>query len=149
VLDRSDTSAIAEADAAVVRVKVLDITKTPPVYEEVEVAPGESQTILPDTPLESTITAAGAETSEEEGEARAASDAVSLHLLKGVQGGVQVGLGRTTAGATVAAEPEATKPRQPTSPLPATGGTDVPLLILVLGIALVAGVLVARRVIRH
>jgi hypothetical protein len=149
VLNRSDASATAEADAAVVRVKVLDITKTPPVYEEVEVAPGESQTILPDTPLESTITAAGAETSEEEGEARAASDAVSVHALKGVEGGIQVALGRTTAGATVAAETVEPKPRQPTSPLPATGGTDVPVLILVLGAALIAGVLVARRVTRH
>jgi hypothetical protein len=147
VLNQSDVSATAEAEAALVRVKVLDITKNPPEYEVIEVAPGETQTILPDTPLESTVTAADSVTSEEEGEARAAADAVSLHLLKGVEGGAQIALARTTAGATVAVEqPEdSIKPRQPTEPLPATGGTDFPVLLLLLGVTLVAGVLIARR----
>jgi hypothetical protein len=153
VLDRSKVTADAEADAALVRVKVLNITESPPVYEVIEVAPGETQTILQGTPLESTIVAADSQTDVKDGSARAASDAVSLHLLKGVEGGIELGLARTTAATTVAQEePEEgnePKPRQPTEPLPATGGTDFPVLLLVLGVALAAGILVARRLIRH
>jgi hypothetical protein len=149
VFDKGDASATAEAEAALVRVKVLDITQTPPAYEVIEVAPGETQTILPDTPLESTIVAADSTTAEEDGEARAASDAVSLHLLKGVEGGIEVALARTTAGVTVSQETDQVKPRQPTDPLPATGGTDFPVLLLVIGIAAGIGALVARRVVRR
>jgi hypothetical protein len=151
VLDQSEVSATGEASAALVRIKVLDITQTPPAYEVIEVAPGETQTILQGTPLESTITAADTAIEEEPGTARVASDAVSLHLLKGVEGGIQLGLARTTAAATVAEEvPEdEVKPREPTEPLPATGGTDFPVLLLVLGVAVLAGVLLVRRLVRH
>lgn len=151
VLDQSEVSATGEASAALVRIKVLDITQTPPAYEVIEVAPGETQTILQGTPLESTITAADTAIEEEPGTARVASDAVSLHLLKGVEGGIQLGLARTTAAATVAEElPEdEVKPREPTEPLPATGGTDFPVLLLVLGVAVLAGVLLARKLVRH
>lgn len=151
VINTREVSAQAEAKAALVRVKVLNITETPPVYEVIEVAPGESRTILPGTPLESTIIAGDSATDEKEGVARAASDAISLHLLKGVEGGIQLGLARTTAAATVVQDkPEDdVKPREPTEPLPATGGTDFPVLLLVFGMALGAGLLAVRRLIRH
>ncbi len=130
-LDAQSLEADAAAEAALVKVFVRDITQYPDtVYEEVELpVPGQSVTILPDTPLESTITAASADTEVTDTTALAASDAVTLHLLKGAEfeGGIQLGLARTTAAASFEAQEVEPSPSvAPTTrePLPATGGKD-------------------------
>lgn len=140
---RSDASASAAASASVVTIKVRDITQTKPTYEEIPVAPGQSVTILEGTPAESTITAAGAEKKEGPGSAVAAADAVRIHLLKGVQGGIVVGLGRATAAVT-GKEVRPQQPKPAGRVLPRTGGTN--LIWLALALIAAAGVaLVLRR----
>lgn len=140
---KADASSSAESTAAIVNVKVRDITQTQPTYQEIPVAPGQSVTILEGTPAESTITAAVATKEEKSGSAVAAADAVRLHLLKGVEGGVQLGLGRATAAVTGrAVKPDV--PRPAAQQLPRTGGTNLVWLAFALIVA--AGVvLVVRR----
>ncbi|MDQ3963358.1 MAG: hypothetical protein M3277_05535 [Actinomycetota bacterium] len=136
--------ATAAADPALVTVKVRDITKPEPTYVTITVAPGETQTVLAGTPAESTITAADSTVEEDGSSARAVADAVRLHLLKGVNGGVTLALAR----ATVAVSGDSVQPTGPTEkapePLPLTGGIDrgVPALLL-LGLTVV--VLALRR----
>lgn len=146
-IDKATTTADAAASAALVTVKVRDVTSPTPKYVEVSVAPGQSVTVLAGTPAESTISAASSSTDEAEGRASAAADAVGLHLLKGVNGGIRVGLGRTTAGVSVDAVAE-TLPnvqKKPPTALPVTGGGlpfgGIGLVLLVAA----AGSLVARR----
>lgn len=143
--DKKTTTADSAASAALVTVKVRDVTSPEPKYVEVSVAPGQSVTVLQGTPAESTITAASSSTDKGEGRAAAAADAVGLHLLKGVNGGVRVGLGRTTAGVSVEADEEPPAQKKSPTPLPVTGG-GLPFsgiaLILLLG---AAGTLVVRR----
>lgn len=136
----------ADADAATVVVKVRDITQYPDVvYQEQRIAPDQTLIILPGTPLESTITAAVAQHEISEGSARAASDSARAHLLQGdeFQGGIQLGVARTTAGASIAQEVVPTPP--PTEePLPATGRDDRTGFALVL-ILLALALLLSRR----
>lgn len=143
--DNRNANATAAASAAVVTVKVRDITKPEPTYVEVSVAPGESYTVLEGTPAESTIEAATATVEENGTDARAVANAVRLHLLKGVNGGVALSLGRATA----AAKAEVVKPappirNAPPEPLPFTGGIDRTLPALGL-IGLAALAYVVRR----
>jgi LPXTG-motif cell wall-anchored protein len=141
--------AVAEADAspAIVTVKVRDITTLKPTYTEIPVAPGQSQTVLEGTPLESTIVAAAADVSNEGTKAAAAADAVRLELITGVQGGIHLALGRTTAAAQIQPAPERPQP-QPgppdEDPLPVTGGSSA---LLPVGIVLIlaAGVVIWIR----
>jgi|GEM_PF-5265438 hypothetical protein len=147
-IDKATTAADATASAALVTVKVRDVTSPTPKYVEVSVAPGQSVTVLNGTPAESTISAASSSTDEAEGRASAAADAVSLHLLKGVDGGIRLGLGRTTAGVSVDSVEEETPPvvqKKPPTSLPVTGGAlpfgGVALVLL----AAAAGTLVVRR----
>lgn len=121
----------ATADAAVVKVFVRDITQYPDiVYQEVPVDPDQGATILPDTPLESTIMAGAQSTQVTDDTALAASDSISLHLLQDpmFEGGLRLGLARTTAAA--AFELQEAQPSPSPSPsvadktLPATGGKD-------------------------
>jgi hypothetical protein len=142
-VDRTTAASHAAASPAIVTVKVRDITKVKPTYVEISVTEGQSVTILEGTPAESTITAAGATTEEGDGEARAAADAVSLHLLKGIQGGVRISLGRTTATGSVNVV-KAAPPAPPEEVLPVTGGRDWTPLGLGL-IVLAAVALIARR----
>jgi hypothetical protein len=145
-VDTEKATAEAAADPAIVRIKVRDITQLKPTYTEIPVAPGQSQTVLEGTPLESTITAANSEISNEGTKAAASSAAVRLDLIKGVQGGIQLALGRTTAAAQVqpAAEPPEPETQPDTEPLPVTGGNSLwPKLGLLLVIA--AGVVVWIR----
>ena len=128
-------------------VKVRDVTSPTPKYVEVSVAPGQSVTVLQGTPAESTITAASSSTEEGEGRATAAADAVSLHLLKGVNGGIRLALGRTVAGVTADTTEETTPPvqKKPPTSLPVTGGAlPFGTLALVLLVS-AAGTLVVRR----
>ena len=125
-IDTKKASAEAAADPAIVRIKVRDITQVKPTYTEIPVAPGQSQTVLEGTPLESTITAASSEIANEGTKAAASSAAVRLDLLKGVQGGIQLALGRTTAAGQIQAAPEPEPQPQPEpEPLPVTGGNSV------------------------
>jgi LPXTG-motif cell wall-anchored protein len=140
---KTDAHSNAEATAAIVTVKVRDITQTKPTYQEVSVSPGQEVTVLEGTPAESTISAATATKKESEGSAVAASDAVRLHLLKGVQGGVKIGLGRTTAAVSGAVSRAAPPERAPRV-LPQTGARN--LTLIALGLLLLAAVVfVVRR----
>ena len=141
-LDRA--KADGAADPALVRVKVRDITKLEPTYVEVEVAPGQTVTLLEGTPLESTITAAAGTTEVKGTRVAAAADAVRLHLLKGVQGGLALAVGRATAAASVEAVAAERLPRPP-EVLPQTGARDLTWWAFgLLALALVLGV-VRRR----
>lgn len=141
-LNTKNAQATSAASPALITVKVRDITKPEPTYVEVSVAPGQTVTVLQGTPAESTITAADATTTEEGNSAAAAADAVRLHLLKGVNGGLVLGLGRATA----AVNGEVVKPVPPVkkAPLPFTGGIDRTLPALGL-IALALSAVAARR----
>lgn len=143
-LNTKNAQARSAASPALVTVKVRDITKPEPTYVEVSVAPGETVTVLEGTPAESTITAADATTKEDGNSAAAAADAVRLHLLKGVNGGVVLGLGRVTA----AVNGEVVKPAPPVrrDPLPFTGGIDMTLQALGLIVLAVGAAVLRRRV---
>jgi LPXTG-motif cell wall-anchored protein len=149
IANKATAVATSAASAAIVTVKVRDITKPDPTYVEVAVAPGQTVTVLEGTPAESTITAANAVTSKDAEGAKAAADAVRLHLLKGVNGGLKLGLSRSTAAATVAAVEGKTVTRPaPKAPrvLPHTGANDMTLPAI--GILLLAGVafVIRRRI---
>jgi hypothetical protein len=141
---KADASSSSEASAAIVTVKVRDITKLEPTYTEIPVAPGQTVTILQGTPAESTISAAAATTKETKGSAVAGADAVRLHLLKGVQGGLKVGLGRATAAVNAKQVAPQQQARPPVA-LPATGGTDLRWLGLVLVVGALAALALRRR----
>ncbi|MDQ3956461.1 MAG: hypothetical protein M3285_13035, partial [Actinomycetota bacterium] len=121
----------ATADAAAAKVFVRDITQYPDiVYEEVPVDPdNQGTTILPNTPLESSIRAGAESTEVTTDTALAASDAISLHLLQDpmFEGGLRLGLARTTAAAAFELQEVQPSPSPSPSvgePLPATGGKD-------------------------
>lgn len=143
-IDRLSADARSDATAALVTVKVRDITQAKPTYISQSVAPGQTVTILAGTPAESTITAAAATKEEKPGSALAAAEAVRLHLLKGVQGGVKLGLARATAAATVEAAPAVAPKTQPNAKvLPQTGARDVTFIAL--GLLILAGVAIVLR----
>lgn len=143
-IDNLSATASSDATAALVTVKVRDITQVKPTYQSISVAPGQTVTILQGTPAESTITAAAATKEEKPGSAVAAADAVRLHLLKGVSGGLKLGLARATAAASAEAKPLAVRAENPPKVLPQTGADDVTLLAL--GALALAGVaLIVRR----
>jgi hypothetical protein len=120
---------------------VRDITKVQPTYTEVPVAPGQSQTVLEGTPLESTVVVAASDIENQGTKAAASSAAVRLDLIKGVQGGIQLALGRTTAAAQVqAASGTGPQPAPDDDPLPVTGGNSA---WLKLGVVLLLGAGVA------
>lgn len=139
-LDKLSASATGAASAAIVTVKVRDITKPEPTYVVVPVTHGETYTVLENTPAETTIVAADSIVEEDGNTAAAAADAVRIHALKGINGGVSLAFARATA----AVEGDRVLPAPPVKPapepLPLTGGTDmtVPALVLILlaGIAL-------------
>lgn len=143
---KADASSSASASASIVTVKVRDITKLEPTYTEIDVAPGQTVTILEGTPAESTISAAAATTKESKGSAVAGADAVRLHLLKGVQGGLKLGLGRATAA--VNGKQVAAQAQRPPVALPATGGTDLRWLALILVVGALTALALRRRVTR-
>ncbi|HJR44758.1 MAG TPA: LPXTG cell wall anchor domain-containing protein [Actinomycetota bacterium] len=136
-VDKLSAASDSDSTAALVTVKVRDITKVEPTYTEVPVAPGQTVTILEGTPAESTITAAVATKESREGSAVAAADAVRLHLLKGVSGGVKLGLARATAAVT--AKPKVLGQVNDPDPrvLPMTGARDATLIAL--GLLILAG----------
>lgn len=148
-VDKVTAASTSAASPALVTVRVRDITKPKPTYVEVSVAPGETVTVLAGTPAESTITAADSTTEQSPGSARAVAQAVRLHLLKGVNGGVELGLAGSTAAATANIEKapappaDVVKGRPPTT-LPLTGARDVSLMALAM-LVTAAGVFALRR----
>lgn len=144
-VDAVSASAGSDATAALVTVKVRDITQVKPTYEEIPVAPGQTVTILQGTPAESTITAAAATKESKPGSALAAADAVRLHLLKGVSGGLKLGLARATAAASVEKTQPSVKAKNPPNAkvLPQTGARDVTFIAL--GLLILAGVAIVIR----
>lgn len=142
--DEATASATGAASAALVTVKIRDITKPEPTYVEVSVAPGETITVLAGTPAESTIVAADSTVEENGSSAAAAADAVRLHLLKGVNGGVTLAFARSTAAVKGAVVKPAPPIKKAPETLPVTGGTDLifPALVLLLGAGLT---LILRR----
>jgi LPXTG-motif cell wall-anchored protein len=103
-------------------------------------------TILPGTPLETTINVAGGTaTTNPDGSATATSDGVSVQALKGLPGGgitlqlahAEAAVNGTKAVATPAPTPVAVTPR---GELPRTGGTPwLPIAgAVLLGIAVIA-----------
>lgn len=145
-VNRLTAASTSAASPALVTVKVRDITSPTPKYVEVSVAPGETVTVLAGTPAESTITAADSTTEQAQGSASAVADAVRLHLLKGVNGGVTLALAGANAAATadvVKAAPPVTQNRPPRV-LPLTGARDTSLLALGL-MSLAAGAVLVRR----
>ena len=146
-IDKVSAQAGSDATAALVTVKVRDITKVKPTYIEQSIAPGQTVTVLEGTPAESTITAAAATKEEKPGSALAAADAVRLHLLKGVQGGIKLGLARATAAATVEAAPAVQPKTEPRAKvLPQTGARDVTFIALGLLILAGAAIVLRRRI---
>jgi len=147
-IDTDKATAQAAASPALVTVRVRDITQDEPTYIEQSVAPGETITVLENTPAESTITAADSTTDVDGGSARAAADAVRLHLLKGVEGGLKLGLARATAAAAVKSAVKPAPPLKKPEPLPVTGGTD--LTWPAIGLIAAAGALsvIRRRFVR-
>jgi hypothetical protein len=145
-LDKLSATAAGAASAALVTVKVRDITKPKPTYVEVSVAPGETVTVLEGTPAESTIVAADSTVSEDGNEAAAAADAVRLHLLKGVNGGVSLALARSTAAVQGNRVLPAPPIKKAPEVLPLTGGTDATIPALALILAAGAALLLRRRV---
>ncbi|MGI8773497.1 MAG: LPXTG cell wall anchor domain-containing protein [Actinomycetota bacterium] len=146
-VNRATADSASAASPALVTVKVRDITSPTPKYVEVSVAPGQTVTLLQGTPAESTITAADSTTEQSPGSARAVADAVKLHLLKGVNGGVKLGI----AGANAAAEAEVIDPKLPVPPakrpprtLPVTGAENMTIVAVVMMLA-AAGVFGLRR----
>lgn len=122
--DNGSASASGAASAAIVTVKVRDITKPEPTYVEVSVAPGETVTLLAGTPAETTIVAADSTVEENGTSATAVAAGVRVHALKGVNGGVALSLGRTSSavnGKQVLSKPPVTKAPKV---LPFTGGID-------------------------
>ena len=143
-LDEDTAQATSAASAAIATIKVRDITKPEPTYVTIPVSVGETVTVLEGTPAETTIVASDSSVQEDGNSAAAAADAVSIHALKGVNGGVSLALARATA----AVQGNAVKPAPPIKkapePLPLTGGTNLifPALSLLLGAGVV---LVLRR----
>ena len=144
-LDEATATATGAASAAIVTIKVRDITKPEPSYVTIPVSVGETVTVLEGTPAETTIVASDSTIEENGSSAAAAADAVSIHALKGVNGGVSLAFARSTAAVKgTAVKPAAPIVKKAPEPLPLTGGTDLifPALVLLLGAGVV---LVIRR----
>lgn len=147
-VNKATAEAVSAASPALVTLKVRDITSPTPKYVEVSVAPGQTITVLQGTPAESTIVAADSTTEQVDGRASAVADAVRLHLLKGVNGGVKLALAGANAAASVdvvkSAPPVPSTQNRPPKTLPVTGGTDMTGLAALMVLA-AGGALAYRR----
>ncbi|MEA2516862.1 MAG: hypothetical protein QOG16_700 [Actinomycetota bacterium] len=146
-VDDANAAATAAASAALVTVKVRDITKPEPTYVEISVAPGKTETVLEGTPAETTITAADSTIEENGSSARSSADAVRIHALKGINGGVAIAL----AGSKAAVQGKVVKPaapikQAPPETLPLTGATDMTIPALFLFLAAGVAFVIRRKV---
>lgn len=162
VYDRNTGVATPSYDAALVTVRVA-----PPLTNllgggvtELKVAPGETLTILENTPLESTIVVADGSTTRDPatGAVRAVADGVKLDLLKGLgsttglgKGGILLELAHSEAGVRgvvptqVLSESFRAAAPRPTE-LPRTGGAAV---LPLLGGGFLVAALGVRRLFGH
>jgi hypothetical protein len=152
--DRGTGTATPDFTAALVTIDLLPSVLAklglPDTLKHIELAPGQTQTILAGTPLQSTITIAnGTKQVLPDGTAKATADGVSLKLLQGLgasslsamDGGVVLQLSHSEA--EVAGAPGVATPQVlAQSSLPRTGGTPwIPMA----GIGILAVALVGRR----
>jgi hypothetical protein len=139
-----ETSAEADFDPALVRIRIFDPTTGG--YDEIPVAPGQSQCIpgIEGTPLETCITVGGGETVVEGAGAAAAAAGVSIRALADPLPTLQLSLAAAEAAVAAAPAPAPEPTPTPTPPppapqpdLPRTGtGLLVPSLgLLTLGTA--------------
>jgi hypothetical protein len=110
---------------------------------DIDIAPGISKTILENTPLESTISVAAGSTSQsaDKRAAGAEADGVALHLLKGVNGGINLVLAHAEAsvGGQLATKTPVVNAVELPRQLPRTGGPSPWVPGLAVGILIVAG----------
>ncbi|MGH9165865.1 MAG: hypothetical protein ACRDZW_10190, partial [Acidimicrobiales bacterium] len=118
--DRASGKSTPTVDPSLVTIK-LGATDLLPVTE-IKIPVGTSQTILQGTPLESDIiVAAGRNVTNPDGTVGAIADGVRLNLLKGLSGGIELGLAHAEAG--VGGALAQVTPLIPNIELPRTGGT--------------------------
>jgi hypothetical protein len=145
-----------DGDATPATVRIFNPQSEDPQnpYEEIEIDPDQSQVLFADTPLQSTVSVGGVQTAEEEGCIQTQSAGFSLNLAEEQEGGLDLRVASSDAAACSAEDlPQVEdtpriKKRQPTQPLPDTGGDD---LIPLVGIALIAAAVLfvlARRLSR-
>lgn len=145
-VNKATAASGAAASPALVTVKVRDITSPEAKYVEVSVAPGETVTLLAGTPAETTITAADSTTEQKAGEAYAAADAVKIEALKGVNGGVTLGIAGATAAAKAdIAENKTVPQKRAPKVLPLTGARDMTLVAIVLIVGALGALAMRRR----
>lgn len=145
VFDRATGKSTPTVDPSLVTIR-LGATALLPLTE-IKVPIGASQTILQGTPLESDIiVAAGRTVTNPDGTIGAIADGVRLNLLKGLNGGIQLGLAHAEAG--VGGTLAQITPLIPNLELPRTGGVPwIPMFgVGVLGLAVLARrMLIAAR----
>jgi hypothetical protein len=145
VYDRSTGKSTATPDPALVTVKLAPLAGIG--GQTISVAPGQTQTILTGTPLESTIAvAAGSTVKNADGTVGAIADGVSLDLLKGISGGVSLKLAHAVAGVggSPAVHTQAAVETPLAAPqLPRTGG---PGWLPAAGAAVIIAAYLTRRV---
>ncbi|MHB8219388.1 MAG: hypothetical protein ACYDHU_03580 [Acidimicrobiales bacterium] len=168
-LDRSTGQVTASESAA-----TLSVTVNPPVgsAQTVSIAPGQSQTFLAGTPLETTVAAGSGSATPGSGKGSASATGISIDALPsvgagatGTDGGLKIVLGAATTSATgavpattAAVTPTTAPPAAPATTTPATatvpGATTVhtgefwsgTLPLVLFGLSLLVGLgLVARR----
>lgn len=150
--DRSLGKATALPSASLVKVELAPALGLPAAVSSIDIAPGQTVTILEGTPLQSTITVADGKVQNlADGGVKAVADGVSVELLQGLgassptafDGGVALRLAHSEA--VVAGAPAVVTPAPVVAgvtALPRTGGTPwVPLA----GIGLLAIALLGRR----
>jgi hypothetical protein len=148
VFDRKGGVASAAADPSLVSIHIASFLNILGLHD-ITVPVGQTLTILGGTPLESTIIVADGVTSTaaDKSAAKAVADGVSLHLLKGISGGIKLALAHAEAGvggklATVTPKVAAVEVvRQ----LPRTGGPGP--LFPALGVGVLVFVVVGRRMV--
>ena len=120
-LDRGTAAATAVADPGLVTVTFGTALTG---VQTVTVAPGQSQTFLSGTPLASTVDVGAGAVTQGTGQASSTAHGVTLDLLQGVDGGVDIDLATsTTAVAGVA--PATTAAVTPTTTAPSVTPTTV------------------------
>jgi len=139
--DRAAGTSNAKFDPALVRV-VTNLAGA--LKQEIAVAPGQTIKLLEGTPLESEIVVGnGSTVKNADGSVGAIADGVSLHLLKGINGGINLDLAHAEAGVagSPAVQDVVEVPRA--AELPRTGGPGPWLPVA--GVTLIAAAVVTRR----
>lgn len=142
VYDRVAGTSKASFDPALVRV-ITNLAGA--ARQEIAVAPGETLKLLEGTPLESEIIVANGSTVQNaDGSVGAIADGVTLHLLKGINGGVRLALAHAEAGVAGSPAVQTVLETPRAAPeLPRTGN-NLPWLP-VAGATLVTAAIVTRR----